>query len=99
MTSRDDLRTRLAGFLEEEMGEPYLELGDDRDLRDGLGLDSVDIVGLVMRIEREFRIRLSLEDLTPIKTVGEMIDLIASKVSDLAMTTPSPQQIDAQVAA
>ena len=82
MSSRDDLRTALGSLLEEEMGEPYDQLDDDRDLRESIGLDSVDIVGLVMRIEREFHIRLSLEDLTPVKTVGEMIDLIASKAAE-----------------
>jgi acyl carrier protein len=76
--SRDDLRTTLAALLEEEMGEPY-DLADDRDLREGLGLDSVDVVGLVMRIEREFRIRLSMEDLQGVRTVGEMLDLLQSK--------------------
>ncbi len=84
MSSRDDLRATLAGLLEEEMGEAHPELEDGRDLREGLGLDSVDIVGLVMRVEREFHIRLSLEELTPVKTVGEMLDLIAAKVVELA---------------
>ena len=47
--SRDELRATLSTLLEEEMGEAY-DLDDDRDLREGLGLDSVDVVGLVMRI-------------------------------------------------
>ncbi len=82
MSSRDDLLTTLASLLEEEMGEPYPELEEDRDLREGLGLDSVDVVGLVMRVEREFRIRLSMEDLTPVKTVGEMVDLLQAKLAE-----------------
>ena len=53
--NRDDLRGTLSTLLEEEMGEPY-ELDDDREIREGLGLDSVDVVGLVMRVEREFRV-------------------------------------------
>ena len=77
--SRDDLRGTLTALLEEEMGEAY-DLADDRDLREGLGLDSVDVVGLVMRVEREFRVRLSMEDLQGVRTVGELIDLLQAKL-------------------
>jgi acyl carrier protein len=79
--SRDDLRGTLSTLLEEEMGEPY-DLADDREIREGLGLDSVDVVGLVMRVEREFRIRLSMEDLQGVRTVGELIDLLQAKLDD-----------------
>jgi acyl carrier protein len=77
--SRDDLRGTLAALLEEEMGETY-DLADDREIREGLGLDSVDVVGLVMRVEREYRIRLSMEDLQGVRTVGEMLDLLEAKL-------------------
>lgn len=79
--SRDDLRETLSTLLEEEMGEPY-ELADDREIREGLGLDSVDVVGLVMRVEREFRIRLSMEDLQGVRTVGELIDVLQAKLAE-----------------
>jgi acyl carrier protein len=79
--SRDDLRGTLSTLLEEEMGEPY-ELADDREIREGLGLDSVDVVGLVMRVEREFRIRLSMEDLQGVRTVGELIDVLQAKLAE-----------------
>ena len=50
MSARETLRTTLLSLLEEEMGEKYPVLEDDQDLRESLGLDSVDVVGLVMRI-------------------------------------------------
>jgi acyl carrier protein len=78
--SRDDLKGTLAALLEEEMGESY-DLADDRDLREGLGLDSVDVVGLVMRVEREFRIRLAMEDLQGVRTVGDLLDLLQAKLA------------------
>ncbi len=78
--SRDDLRGTLSALLEEEMGEPY-DLADDRDLREGLGLDSVDVVGLVMQVERQLRIRLSMEDLQGVRTVGEMLDLLQARLA------------------
>jgi acyl carrier protein len=101
MSSRDAMRAALGNLLEEEMGEPYPELDDERDLREGLGLDSVDIVGLVMRIEREFRIRLSLEELKAVKTVGEMIDLVGTKLAQSGEESQAspPLGTDGQAAA
>jgi acyl carrier protein len=81
MTDRESLRSTLVGLLEEEMGQAY-DLSDDAaDLRTGLGLDSVDVVGLVMRVERQFRVRLAMEELLEVKTVGDMLGLILSKTA------------------
>jgi acyl carrier protein len=81
MMDRESLRANLARLLEEEMGEPY-ELRDQTELREGLGLDSVDVVGLVMRVERQFRIRLAMEELAEMKQVGQLLDLVLEKLAD-----------------
>lgn len=82
MTAREMLRTTLVNLLEEEMGEKYPLPQDDQDLRQSLGLDSVDVVGLVMRIEREYRVRLSAEELANVKVVGDLLDLMQGKLTD-----------------
>ena len=82
MLTRERLRTTLLHLLEEEMGESYPELTDDQDLRESLNLDSVDVVGLVMRIEREFRIRLATEELATVKHVGDLLDLMEIKLGE-----------------
>ena len=84
MSARETLRTTLVNLLEEEMGEKYPLPEDDQDLRESLGLDSVDVVGLVMRIEREFRVRLSPEELANVKVVGDLLDLMETKLADQA---------------
>ena len=80
MVSREALRQILLKLLEEEMGEAPKEMQDDQDLRESLGLDSVDVVGLVMRIEREFHVRLSTDELATIKQVGDLLDLMEAKI-------------------
>jgi acyl carrier protein len=82
MSARETLRTTLVNLLEEEMGEKYPLPQDDQDLRESLGLDSVDVVGLVMRIEREFRVRLSPDELANVKVVGDLLDLMEAKLAD-----------------
>lgn len=81
MSTRETLRATLLNLLEEEMGESFPSLTDDQDLRESLGLDSVDVVGLVMRIEREFRIRLAQEELASTRLVGDLLDLMEAKLA------------------
>jgi acyl carrier protein len=82
MPVRETLRKTLVNLLEEEMGETYPLPQDDEELRTSLKLDSVDLVGLVMRIEREFRVRLSPEELATVQRVGDLLDLMETKLSD-----------------
>ena len=71
----------LLNLLEEEMGEAYEAFDDTTELREGLGLDSVDVVGLVMRVERQFRIRLAMEELMEVKQLGQLLDLVQAKLA------------------
>jgi acyl carrier protein len=87
MSTRETLRTTLMSLLEQEMGESYPSLTDDQDLRESLNLDSVDVVGLVMRIEREYHVRLATEELAGIKRVGDLLDLMEAKLAGSSSNT------------
>ncbi len=89
MKDRETLLGTLVSLLEAEMGETFQHLEETTDLREGLGLDSVDVVGLVMRVEHQFRIRLAMEELMEVKRVGQLIDLVQAKLEaeDAMMVT------------
>jgi acyl carrier protein len=88
MMDRETLRATFVELLEEEMGEVF-ELSDEStELRQGLGLDSVDVVGLVMRVERQFRIRLSMEELMEVKQLGQLLDLVQAKLAARVVEEP-----------
>ena len=89
MSAREHLRTVLVNLLEEEMGQKYPPPRDDEDLRAALGLDSVDLVGLVMRIEREFHVRLSPEELATMQRVGDLLDLMEQKLNEIPAVSPN----------
>jgi acyl carrier protein len=82
MHDRESLRQSLITYLEEDLGEPIPSFEDDLTLREGLGLDSVDVVGLVMQVERLLRIRLESEELARLVTVGDLLNLLEAKVAD-----------------
>ncbi len=80
--NRENIRSTIADIIENDLGVRHQDLNDEITLRDGLGLDSVDIVSVISQIERQFKIRLSQADLEQISTVGQVLDLIVSKTSD-----------------
>jgi acyl carrier protein len=84
MTDRDSIRRTLLHYLEDDLGEALPNFEDATILREGLGLDSVDVVSLVMQVERQFRIRLATEELTALVTVGDFLDLLERKLAESA---------------
>ena len=81
MPDRETLRRTLIELLEADTGERYSDLEDNANLREGLGLDSVDVVSVVSQIERQFRIRLAHEELEKLVTVGDVLDLLQTKIA------------------
>jgi acyl carrier protein len=78
--SRDEIREVLLVLFEEETGEEVSSLKDDQSLSEQLGLDSVDMVSLIMQLERRFKIRLAHEELAQAQQLGQLLDLVQSKV-------------------
>ena len=82
MPDRAEIRRTLIDFLENDTGEKYGDLDDSANLRDGLGLDSVDVVSVVSQIERHFHIRLTHEELQKLSTVADVLDLLQAKIAE-----------------
>jgi acyl carrier protein len=83
--SPEMIRQTLVELLEADTGEKYPNLDEKTNLREGLGLDSVDVVSIVSQIERRFHIRLTHEELQTLATVGDVLNLLQSKLAG-----PSP---------
>ena len=80
MADREMIRRTLIELLEADKGEKYPELTDSMNLRDDLALDSLDVVSIVSQVERRFRIRLTHEELQALVTVGDVLNLLETKV-------------------
>jgi acyl carrier protein len=78
---RETLLRTLCELLEEEMGETYEGVEESTDLRKELNLDSVDVVGLVLQVQKRFQIRLETEELEKVESVGDLLDLIQGKLT------------------
>jgi acyl carrier protein len=82
MKDRALIRRTLIELLEVDTGEKHTDLDDAVNLREGLGLDSVDVVSIVSQIERRFHIRLTHQELEKLVTVADVLDLLEAKLSD-----------------
>ena len=78
---RDELKRILMELVEEETGEPCPELDDSTDLRQGLHLDSLDMVGVIFRIESRLQVEVDSEQLGQLVTVGDLLNLLQQKVA------------------
>jgi len=77
---RASLRVALHEILEEERGESFPGMDEATSLRDELGLDSVDLVSLVLKVEERFRVALATADLEAVSTVGQLLDLLQDRL-------------------
>lgn len=103
METTDKIRTRelVLDIMEDQLGIPRDSLFLDTTFN-GLGIDSLDAVELVMELEEEFGICISDEDAEKIQTVGEAIKYIEiatqrhyhSGVRGNRGLTPLPDTID-----
>ena len=71
---------RIVKIIEIGMSLKNVAISMDTDLIKDLGADSVDLVGSVMTIEDEFGIAIPDEDLEGIKTVGDVVRVVAKNL-------------------
>ena len=88
MPDRAFIRQTLIELLEADTGEKHDDLAEDANLREGLGLDSVDVVSIVSQIERRFHIRMSQPELEKLATVGDVLDLLEAKLAAAVAASP-----------
>jgi acyl carrier protein len=89
MTDRDQIRQTLIELIENDIGQKFEDLHDGKNLREELGLDSVDVVSIVSQVERHYRIRLSQQELEKLVTVGDVLDLLQNKLAAPPSAPPS----------
>jgi acyl carrier protein len=77
---RSQLSAVVLDLLEKETGETYPGVEESTTLREGLNLDSLDMAGLVLHIESHFGIQIETELLDGIQSVGDLLDVLESKL-------------------
>ena len=76
-----DNAKKVRDIIEKELGVERDKMTDEASFIEDLGADSLDIVELVMEFEKEFNIDIPDEDAEKLRTVGDAIGYLNSKVS------------------
>ena len=72
---------KVRKILAEQLELDEDEITMDSVLVEDLGIDSLDFVDIVMSLEDEFDTELPEEDMTGIKTVGDIVKYIEDKIA------------------
>lgn len=75
---------RVARVIDRLFGIPPEGLHPDDDLADGLQLDSLSVVELQMALEDEFGVTLAADPAPEVRTLGDLVDLVAAALPDAA---------------
>ena len=71
---------KVRDIIEKELGVEREKLTADASFIEDLGADSLDIVELVMEFEKEFNIDIPDEDAEKLRTVGDALGYLNTKV-------------------
>ena len=76
---RETLRQTLLDLLEQETWERPEDFSDGVRIREGLKLDSVDLLSVMLRAESQLGVSLDSRDFDKITTVGDLLTTIQRK--------------------
>lgn len=79
--SNDELVQKVKDIIAESLGVKKSEVVSTASFIDDLNADSLDIVELVMTIEKEFDIEIPDDEAEKIRTVQDAVDYIVAHVS------------------
>lgn len=79
-TSRDEIFSMVRDHLATELELDPGEIGDDVRFREDLDADSLDLYELVMELEDTYGISMSEEQAAAIKTVGQAVDFVFTRL-------------------
>ena len=70
------IQDKARAFIATKLNVSEREVTPEKHLFNDLGADSLDVVELLMILEREFNIKLSEDDTVNVKTVGDLYAMI-----------------------
>lgn len=76
-----EIENKVRAIVVDKLGVAETEVTREATFTGNLGADSLDIVELIMDLEKEFNIQIPEEDSQKIQTVGDAIDFIEAHLN------------------
>lgn len=79
---KKEIKTRLHQIID-GLKSPWndMETTDDSDLREDIGLESIDFLDMILQTETMFNIKISPEEASACKVVSDFVFLVEKKVN------------------
>ena len=74
--NRQDIEKKVTDTLVNKLGVGPEEVKSEANFEDDLGGDSLDLMVVVMELEKDFRISVTDEEVDQAKTVGDICDMV-----------------------
>jgi acyl carrier protein len=78
--TRQDIEKKVTDILVDKLGVEPEEVKSEADFREDLGGDSLDLVMVIMEIEKDFSISVTDEEADQVNTVADIFDLVEKHV-------------------
>jgi acyl carrier protein len=77
---RTEIETRVRKVLAEQLAVDQEQVVPGARFAEDLNADSLDLVEAVLALEEEWNIEIPEEEMEGVRTVGQAVDLVASKL-------------------
>ncbi|WP_374307490.1 acyl carrier protein [Dongia sp.] len=82
MLSRDEVESRLHGYLVDMFEIPQEKISVQARLYEDLDLDSIDAVDLVVKLQELTGRKLKVDEFKTVRTVGDVIDRVHAVLAE-----------------
>jgi len=80
VASNEEIQQELAAIVEEIAGVEAAQVTPDKSFVDDLDIDSLSMVEIAVQAEDKFGVKIPDDELANLKTVGDAVNYIYSKV-------------------
>lgn len=78
--TRTEIEEKVKEFLIEDLEIDEEKIAPEAQLKEDLGIDSLDFVDIVVIVEKKFGFKIKPEEMAGVKTLNQFCDYIESKV-------------------
>jgi len=90
MPTEDALRAIVHARVAEVLGVAVEEITDGTHLGEEYGIDSLELLEIGARVEKDLNIRIRVDDLVLAETVGHAVELLGAHLASLAGPSGAP---------
>ena len=77
----NEIQEKVNAFLVDELEIDEAKIADDARLKEDLGIDSLEVVDVIVLVEQEFGFKMNREDFKDLKTYGDFCQFIANRLA------------------